>query len=100
MLGHLEHSSDLTQSFFSHLKSCLQSNLTPFKHFPSRLHSVQTLQCFTLSTQICIAYILLAHKGPNTNSPSLSVKLDRTLRITNKLIERVTIHLQYLIIHN
>ena len=40
---------------FSHglhpLKSCLQSNLTPFRHFPSCLHSVQILQCFTLSTR-------------------------------------------------
>jgi len=51
------------------------SSSTPFKHFPSCFPQVHTLQCFTLSTQISISYSLLAHKGPKTNSPFLSVKV-------------------------
>ena len=52
-----------------------QSISTPFKHFPSCFVEVHTLQCFTWSTHTSISYKRLAHRGPKTKSPFLSVKV-------------------------
>ena len=51
------------------------SCLVPFKQNPSLVGFANTLIFFVSFAQICIAYFLSGHKGPKTNSPSLSVNV-------------------------